>query len=552
MEHSLDGARSPLRADPSAIYRGSSPPNIQRASQAHPETGVTTDEEVKPTAHIVMPERDPLTSLRYNGLKLPWLGQKTASKTASHTAAVLGDESKAQQLQADSDKAQDKPTTLPTSTPGPGPPSSPLLSKPLPQLPPAEPKHAQPRKVVRINTGGHGSSKSPTSYSPSVYSHIQRSETSAETVVPPSNRPLDSYERLVVQPEETESESLQRAVVNLEELVHEAIAVAEDAARDQHSDDAREILEEATNAMLNAEAILDRQPSGPLRVSDFNTNSERSSTKSVGSSVKVDKRSYETMLTVDSTDGQPVTIAQYKRDGKAPASEQAEVVIEVGRPQLQHAKDHNRRYLCDLPGGEPPASFSKPSHESIIIDWAYVHSHRKRSDTSLSSSNSTTSSLRKTPVGLRMRRINLPLEPSTSKSPERDQVGLVVRALPNRQAVHEHIEKYERPPHMPRHSSRQVRATESYNRRSTDDKELFYDSKVYPVLDPNTPGLSLKHKNHLSLLDRQGFSLARSHRHQPLARNWSTVRKRIAAAIACINTALIGIMVGVYVSRSQD
>lgn len=42
------------------------------------------------------------------------------------------------------------------------------------------------------------------------------------------------------------------------------------------------------------------------------------------------------------------------------------------------------------------------------------------------------------------------------------------------------------------------------------------------------------------------FSLRRNHRKQPIARNWSTGKKRLTAMVACINTALLGIIIGVY------
>ncbi|KAF3037998.1 hypothetical protein E8E12_008435 [Didymella heteroderae] len=42
------------------------------------------------------------------------------------------------------------------------------------------------------------------------------------------------------------------------------------------------------------------------------------------------------------------------------------------------------------------------------------------------------------------------------------------------------------------------------------------------------------------------FSLRRHHRRQPIARNWGTGKKRLTAVIACINTALLGIIIGVY------
>jgi hypothetical protein len=48
---------------------------------------------------------------------------------------------------------------------------------------------------------------------------------------------------------------------------------------------------------------------------------------------------------------------------------------------------------------------------------------------------------------------------------------------------------------------------------------------------------------------RHTFSLRRHHRRQPIARNWTTGKKRLTATIACINTALLGIIVGIYGSE---
>jgi uncharacterized membrane protein len=58
--------------------------------------------------------------------------------------------------------------------------------------------------------------------------------------------------------------------------------------------------------------------------------------------------------------------------------------------------------------------------------------------------------------------------------------------------------------------------------------------------------LHLKGRSHVSLRNHHGFSLSRSHRRQPIARDWSTVRKRFVATVACISTALVGILIGIY------
>ncbi|KAK5658529.1 hypothetical protein OQA88_1921 [Cercophora sp. LCS_1] len=56
----------------------------------------------------------------------------------------------------------------------------------------------------------------------------------------------------------------------------------------------------------------------------------------------------------------------------------------------------------------------------------------------------------------------------------------------------------------------------------------------------------LRGRAHLSIRGHQGFNLARAYRRQPVARDWSTARKRFVAAVACISTAAIGVLIGIY------
>jgi len=53
-------------------------------------------------------------------------------------------------------------------------------------------------------------------------------------------------------------------------------------------------------------------------------------------------------------------------------------------------------------------------------------------------------------------------------------------------------------------------------------------------------------RRHHSSSEHHGLRLGRSHRHAPIARDWKTPRKRWVAAIACISTALLGLIVGIY------
>ncbi|KAL9637393.1 MAG: hypothetical protein Q9164_002213 [Protoblastenia rupestris] len=69
-----------------------------------------------------------------------------------------------------------------------------------------------------------------------------------------------------------------------------------------------------------------------------------------------------------------------------------------------------------------------------------------------------------------------------------------------------------------------------------------------PRQAPSTPktDYSLKSKHHFSIREPHGFSLSRSHRRAPIARDWSKGRKRFVATVTCINTALMGLIIGIY------
>ncbi|ORY68825.1 uncharacterized protein BCR38DRAFT_482300 [Pseudomassariella vexata] len=58
--------------------------------------------------------------------------------------------------------------------------------------------------------------------------------------------------------------------------------------------------------------------------------------------------------------------------------------------------------------------------------------------------------------------------------------------------------------------------------------------------------ISLRGRSHVSIKDVSRFSLMKLRRRQTIARNWSPVRKRFVAAVACISTALIGVLIGIY------
>ena len=57
---------------------------------------------------------------------------------------------------------------------------------------------------------------------------------------------------------------------------------------------------------------------------------------------------------------------------------------------------------------------------------------------------------------------------------------------------------------------------------------------------------TLNDRHHFSIRESHGFSLSRSHRRSPIARDWSTSRKRYVATVTCVTTAFVGMIIGIY------
>ncbi|KAK4219332.1 hypothetical protein QBC37DRAFT_133955 [Rhypophila decipiens] len=81
---------------------------------------------------------------------------------------------------------------------------------------------------------------------------------------------------------------------------------------------------------------------------------------------------------------------------------------------------------------------------------------------------------------------------------------------------------------------------------STAGSEAGEQQVESPSEQPTRNPFNLRGKSHISIRGYQGFSLGRLYRRQPVARDWSTARKRFVATVACLSTALIGILVGMY------
>ncbi|KAK3378271.1 hypothetical protein B0H63DRAFT_436818 [Podospora didyma] len=96
----------------------------------------------------------------------------------------------------------------------------------------------------------------------------------------------------------------------------------------------------------------------------------------------------------------------------------------------------------------------------------------------------------------------------------------------------------------------------SGNARGLDERRSYLTNSLLPRQQgerpesgeqaPASSRISLRGRSHVSIRGYQGFNLARAYRRQPVARDWSTIRKRFVAAVACLSTAAIGILIGIY------
>ena len=98
----------------------------------------------------------------------------------------------------------------------------------------------------------------------------------------------------------------------------------------------------------------------------------------------------------------------------------------------------------------------------------------------------------------------------------------------------------------PRHGPYSFRPPQDTLTSIRDDRPQRQEASHHGEAPPTTNTYSLEGRHHFSVREPRGFSLSRSHRRSPIARDWSTLRKRFTATVACITTAFMGLIVGIY------
>ena len=275
---------------------------------------------------------------------------------------------------------------------------------------------------------------------------------------------------------------------------------------------------------------------------------------------------------------QPSLNSPYIKDGRRPESLRGSV--DVSRLGVPHFSSPGDKSIAQT----PPTMYSQPSASSGATAWAYVKrvpGRRDLRDESSSqhfpdvSSEDARTVIAPAPIRastqdqMKFLSRNGPAEVPNSvriSLPEvpRERTLRPVRSQPNTtsRAVNSPAQEYS---HISHEGPRQRHGPHV-------DVSRLFESQYYKLPDKDRDGVngqgpeetrygvssqmmaantSLRHprRNHISLGDDQTFRLHK-YRRQPIAREWSSIRKRSTAAIACLNTALIGLTAGIYV-RSE-
>lgn len=283
---------------------------------------------------------------------------------------------------------------------------------------------------------------------------------------------------------------ISNAIDDLEDMVQEAVELADDIADQHQVEDIHDIIQEAKNAI--------QQASG-------NPN----------------KHLMTTLPLLEVSDS-----SNYKGGIPSPIDVQ------------ETAHSHQNQLI---------APNERLHREPVSIDWAYPQ-RRGISSSSTSSSfhdrNEGQSRLSSESVLL--------LPPQPIQTHTKDHVDFVLRPVARDQSRGRSRQRLTTGPTLRYRRQHERRGS---NVRSRSRGRRRPRSSSYSQIDTSFDEEDLPAKMYggqLTVRDQAQhhiFGLRRHHRRQPIARNWPSGKKRLSATIACINTALLGIIVGIYVRQ---
>ncbi len=397
------------------------------------------------------------------------------------------------------------------------------------------------------------------------------------------------------------SESFSKIILELEELLNEAILVARQAAEQNANEELPGILEEAALVLKGGDATKPYAAARNQRSSDAfgqanGLDIEGQAATHEATDTFVSESAFETDLASSPDSEQHAGATRLGHSHIQPAvnsNQSPPFAISKHAPVMYNQGESQPNDPANLPVKSNTTTPRRFYASSDCLDWANSASQQQDDGP---------------PNALIRRRSSILNRPSAALPPAKDSFSLVARGsrdtsqIPSKDSVHEHIRLHREPPIQPRMSSSQLRTasrsdeegillrlTQNYHpdyrdgasssmrspTAGTSQHGQRHNPKGYGTTTVGDPGpaprkrdsdvqghetdksqetgndrkgYSLRDRHHFSIREPQGFSISRSHRHQPIARDWSDRRKRYVAAVACISTALIGLIVGIYVS----
>ena len=326
---------------------------------------------------------------------------------------------------------------------------------------------------------------------------------------------------------------LRNSVTKMEELTREAIYLAHDAVDRQRPDEVKRIMEEAAHALhtsshsrdvpqdLRNEPLLDAGDAVPRPNALHGRRTENDSTFSKNSSESEQSRLPPAMPQIPRIDSSATLQPPFKNEASPYHTPNLTVTAPASpKSTVPHAIDFAYK---DQPLAEPVSPHTVP------IDV------RRRSKPKA--------------------RFEDPPRAESAREPAPSSP-----ALPSAADVHGYIDERSEPPvsMFPRHSSITIRQPRDSSSDSSptggttagnvdhigQSEGHNWGSDKYDEHD-YLPSSALDGKHHITLADHQIWSI-HHHKRQPISRNWSTARKRATALFLCIETALVGFIVGIY------
>ncbi|USP79135.1 hypothetical protein yc1106_06409 [Curvularia clavata] len=196
---------------------------------------------------------------------------------------------------------------------------------------------------------------------------------------------------------------------------------------------------------------------------------------------------------------------------------------------------------------------NRPEHSglhraSVSHDWAYSsqeHTNKEHSSIPASALNDRANEQDNIKPGPS----NNPLLPKHVKAAPREHVDFVLRPIGRDESRGRSRQRATNKPRADRNPRSQHKSLKRVHLSDSERSQKDSDASANDVSSGDDHPTAKAYGNELTLrgqMQYHTFDLRRPHRRQPIARNWYTLRKRLTATIACINTALLGIIVGIY------